>query len=434
MSKKYLEVRVEKNLNTVIKSHAFKVDDCYILDDVFSKTTQDSYKASNINVLVFGRGAEDKSWVDIREGLDADVELCTYLGYKQIRFIIQDIESNNDDSISKINAFDILMNTAKSLLLPLKKHENTREDLLFNELISIFEENRVGWTGGTHNTIGKKFIERLTTAIWYLDPHLDKLHNRACNLPFLFKQLKTYKQGRTYNEYYHTSKHKKQQLSKAGLESIIVALNLSLEQTWVTSSVWENVISSVFELVECIQKYATYLEEVNTEMNILHYNDTPARNGVENIELYTIEASKSPILSKYTELDKALQQENYYIYIDLDQYLPLLTNQKYVFIKELCLSFPISIYRYHHGNYLGTKNFIWRIPIHNDNRSETRNSSVVTAILNNIHKYYTRQMRKNMLDKVNYNIYNFIIFILQNNNLLFYLVFSNCRFNTCYYA
>ena len=48
-------------------------------------------------------------------------------------------------------------------------------------------------------------------------------------------------------------------------------------------------------------------------MNILHYSDTQARNGVENIELYTIEASKMPISSKYVELDRALQQENYYI-------------------------------------------------------------------------------------------------------------------------
>lgn len=401
MNKKYLEVRVEKNLDTVIRPHAFKVDDCHVLGDVFSKTTQYNYEINNINVLVFGRGAEDKSWVDIREGLDADVELCTYLGYKQIRFVIQDVENSNDDFTPKINAFDLLMTTANRLLLPTKKYENTREDLLFNELILIFKEKEVGWRGGTHDTIGKKFIERLTTAIWYLDPHLDKLNNRACNLPPLFKQLNTYKQERTYNEYYHTSKHKKQQLSKAGLELITTALSLSLEQTWALSSVWENVISSVFELIECIQKYATYLEEINAEMNILHYSDTPARNGVENIELYTIEAFTTPILSKYIELDRALQQEDYYVYIELDQYLPPQPKQKHNFIKELCLSFPISVYRYHHGNYLGTKNFVWRVPVHNDNRSETRSNSVVTVILNNIHKYYTRQMRKNMLEKVN---------------------------------
>jgi len=400
MNKKYLEVHVEKNLNIIIKPHAFKVNDCYTLNDVFSKTTQYQYRNNDFNIKVFRHGIEDK-WVDIREGLDADVELCTYLGYKQVQFIIQNVENNNDNPL-RINAFDILMNSSRNLLLPSKKIEFTCENLLYNELILIFEEKRVGWSRGTHNTVGKKFIERLTTAIWYLDPHIDKLAKRACHLPHLFKQLNTYKQGRTYNEYYHTTKHKKKQISKAELESIVAALSLSLEQAWTISNTWEAIISSVFELIECIQKYIAYLEKVDIEINILHNSDTLTRDGVRNIELYTIEASKSPISSQYIELDRELQQKNHYIYIDLDQYLPSQPNQRYIFIKELCLSFPISIYRYHHGNYLGTKNFIWRVPVHNYNRSETENNSVVTIILNNIHKYYTRQMRKNMLEKVNH--------------------------------
>ncbi|CAG8725923.1 11983_t:CDS:2, partial [Funneliformis mosseae] len=241
-------------------------------------------------------------------GLDADVELYIYLGYKQVRFIIQDIENNNDD-LPSVNAFDVLMNNS---------------------------------------------IYALTTAIWYLDPHLDKLAKRVCHLPYLFKQLNTDKQGRIYNEYYHASK----QISKNELESIITALNLSLEQPWVTSNTWE-------------------AEQVNTEMNILYNSNTIVQDGVRNTELYTNEASKTQISSKYIELDRVLRQKDYYIYINLDQYLPSMSNQTYNFIKELSLLFPISIYRYHHENYLETKNFIWRVSIYNCNRSKTENNAVI---------------------------------------------------------
>ena len=59
----------------------------------------------------------------------------------------------------------------------------------------------------------------------------------------------------------------------------------------------------------------------------------------------------------------------------------------------------VTIYRYHQGNYLGswTLNYIWKVP---DQRSETENARVMACIQENLPKYFTRQMRKNVLNKV----------------------------------
>ncbi len=46
----------------------------------------------------------------------------------------------------------------------------------------------VGWLGNDYNTCVKRFIERLTNAIWYIE----KLRSRGCQLPLLFSSLPVY--------------------------------------------------------------------------------------------------------------------------------------------------------------------------------------------------------------------------------------------------
>ena len=74
--------------------------------------------------------------------------------------------------------------------------------------------------------------------------------------------------------------------------------------------------------------------------------------------------------------------------------------QKYRYIKDLRLNFPVIIYQYHQGNYLGTLNYIWKVPLLVNQRSETENARVIVIIQENLPKYFTRQMRKNALNKV----------------------------------
>ena len=75
-------------------------------------------------------------------------------------------------------------------------------------------------------------------------------------------------------------------------------------------------------------------------------------------------------------------------------------------------------FRYPHGNYLGTLNFIWRAPDgdegFNNEYYETLKAQMITRINETIPIYCTRQMRKNVFQKVCYNIICIIYFLIKN--------------------
>jgi hypothetical protein len=112
----------------------------------------------------------------------------------------------------------------------------------------------VGWPGNDHNTCGKKFIERLTKAIWYIDPHLEKLRSRGCHLPLLFSSLPVYQQNGVYNEYYQRMKKKKSQLTRLELFQLANSIELSLAEPWASKDSWQEVVLNVFELTSTGRK------------------------------------------------------------------------------------------------------------------------------------------------------------------------------------
>ena len=124
-------------------------------------------------------------------------------------------------------------------------------------------------------------------------------------------------------------------------------------------------ITQVFLLTENVKKYVNYLREVNQKMNTLHNSDFAARNPSCNSKVYTIEASDN-IHSKYHELSDFLLERDNYEFFDLEEYTPCDVIQKYNYIKDLQLNIPVTIYRYYQGNYLGTMNYVWKIPLRSD--------------------------------------------------------------------
>ena len=56
-------------------------------------------------------------------------------------------------------------------------------------------------------------------------------------------------------------------------------------------------------------------------------------------------------------------------------------------------------FRYHQGNYLGTINYVWRIP-EDGEQNETLKARMLARIHKELPHYFTRQMRKNVLSKV----------------------------------
>jgi hypothetical protein len=208
-----------------------------------------------------------------------------------------------------------------------------------------------------------------------------------------------YQCDKNYNSFYYTSHHKKESLKREKLEQLTELLELSISQPWASEIKWSDFILEIFELTDIIKRYANYLQRVASEINARHVSNSSARNLSQDLQVYTIEGSLE-INIKYQELLDFLLDKDNYEYFDLEEFIPSNPMQRYRYIKNLQLNFPVTIYRYHQGNYLGTLNYIWKVPILIDQRSETESAHIIAMIQENLPKYFTRRMRKNVLNKV----------------------------------
>src|SRR5207247_10406807 len=84
------------------------------------------------------------------------------------------------------------------------------------------------------------------------------------------------------------------------------------------------------------------------------------------------------------------------------------------YLEEMKLPFNITLYRYYSGNYMGTLNWIWKRPDVVESFDKTKESQALLKVHELLPKYSTRQMRKNVTNKVNY--YNFFLFFAHFKN------------------
>ncbi|PKC15019.1 hypothetical protein RhiirA5_408735 [Rhizophagus irregularis] len=245
--------------------------------------------------------------------------------------------------------------------------EHTRRDLLYNEIIDLLRNQKAGWKGGVHQTLGKEFVERIANAIWYIDPHLKLLQSRSCHIPVLFKELATYANDdpdiNTYNLAYRTTHHKKEPISHQKLDLLIKSLELLIGQPWVNDNEWNNIIPAIIALVDMMRKYSEHLVKSKTIMATIHHNDESTRNPTNNSRMFRVLGCKENDLNEqYQELNDVILQCGFYQYMDVYSYLPIDIMKRYRYLKHLQLTCSIGIYRYAQGNYLGTITYIWKIP------------------------------------------------------------------------
>jgi hypothetical protein len=190
------------------------------------------------------------------------------------------------------NTFNILMNNSRKLLLPQRCTKYNDHDQLFNEIIELFQSQKVGWMGGTHNTIGKLFLNCIRDTLWYIDLHLFTLNAHSYHLPVLFTQLKTYQDSKVYNKSYHTSHHKKNPLLQQKLSHLSSFLELFIGQPWVNDNIWNQVMPAILTLVENLKKYAEYLTTTAISITQHHHRDESAHSPKNDCTMYQVDACK----------------------------------------------------------------------------------------------------------------------------------------------
>jgi hypothetical protein len=351
----FFVVCVLKEAKTIVSDKVVKVlsTDCFQFHDIFDLTTNNQFESLG-GVQVFLRKPPEK-WVYVEEGLQGDVSMIFELNFTHIKFVLEATETIVQE---RPNAFDFIMETSQRICLPEKKKEGgTRQELLYNDIIRLFQSKSVGWKNGAHNTLGKNFIERLTAALWYIDSHRTKFTERSLVLEELFNELDQYQKDQHYNDYYFTGKHAKYNLMHDKLEKLASSLELSIAQPWAANEKWANIIEEVFIVTSSMQKYACNLEQINKSMIQIHSSNIPARQPANDLKVYTIDSCRK-IIAQYQQLQDHLSNMADYTEIDLESFLPKDAMQRHRYIKNLQLQFPVTLYRYYQGNYLGTINYI----------------------------------------------------------------------------
>ena len=352
-----------------------------------------------------------KNWTNVKYGLGAKLNLCEKLQPCQVRFTLKEHENLEERSTQpNVNGLNKIMETSKTRRLPKERNPVTRHDLLYNDLIKLLEIESLGWYGESYKSIGSSFIKALTDLLWYIDPHHEKLNLRNCNIPETFLSLPQYKINSSYNLFYYTGKHKKEQLKREKLEDYLKVVEHFIVQPWASQEYWKSFISNIFELCHNVRKYISYLELVNNDMVLNHSKNEPIRNLMDNVTL-EIRNKQRNFNQKFKDISNLLCDSDFYELHLLDNYLPNDKRTRYDFINELKVDYTFTLYRYYHGNYLGTLNFIWKIPDSIHEQDKNQETQIINLANEMIPIYFTRQMRKNVAEKV-FLLFSFHYFLI----------------------
>ena len=340
----YLIVTVTEGIKCVLPERIITITENTQFSELYEIFTSGQF--NNQGVRVYVRQNKADKWVEVSDGLNSDVKIMEVLGYNHVNFslLIETIR-NVDPPTSFPDAFDVMMRNARQLKLPQHCTEHTRRDLLYNEIIDLLRNQKVGWKGGIHQTLGKEFVTRVANALWYIDPYLKLLQSRSCHMPAFFKELATYASDdtnrNTYNLAYHTSHHKKEPISHQKLNLLIKSLELSIGQPWVNDNEWNNIIPAIISLIDMMRKYSEHLVKSKTIMANIHHNDESARNPANNASMFRVLGCKEDDLNEqYQELNDVILRCGFYQYMDIYSYFPINIMKRYRYLKNLQLTCP----------------------------------------------------------------------------------------------
>ena len=138
-----LIVTVKKGIEDIVKPTLLRVDD-YCFESLFHKVTLDAYRQKNFEV--YCRVDEKFSWTHIENSDEPIMEVIQGFKFTELKFTI-DLEINqsaNTPISFRRNALDLIMQNAIQPKLPNKRlPQVTRNDLLYNEIIVLFEKKKL---------------------------------------------------------------------------------------------------------------------------------------------------------------------------------------------------------------------------------------------------------------------------------------------------
>ena len=173
---------------------------------------------------------------------------------------------------------------------------------------------------------------------------------------------------------------------------------------WFSNPTFASFREDVSHLLEAMQRYHGFLMQQQNRTASNHRSSEPVRAYDDSWTWKDFEARKDEIPDEYLGLEQHVSTKELYEPECLDDFEPSdrfirrTWYEKFLSPATGGLSFPIGVYQYDGGNYVGNTFFIWRIPKEKCDRDSGSTVRVLTAIKELIPKYSTRTMRKEFID------------------------------------
>ncbi|CAG8559872.1 42298_t:CDS:2 [Gigaspora margarita] len=391
-------VTVRRNGKTILPAALFEVDENFTFEHLLYQADSEYVSGENVKVEIQVKGTN--TWHNVVSGIYGSLKLCRReeQNVSHIKFTIQDEYSKSSSSIvpSTSNVFNEMMSAASKKALPNPKPTTNRNDHLYNDFLALLRSNNLGWEYGTQNIAGKLFVNKLTSLLYYLDDKHQTLKLRSLKIPTFFLQLPLYQQ----NTYYKKGSHHKTTLKRKELEFYADKLEECVLEPWASKLCWDQVVTASLELCSVARTYANYLETVNQHMQRIQLASAPARSPESNSNLeIRSSCTENAIEEIYLPIAKHIRDASEYEIISLEEFLPDIKEKRFFYLSNLTIDSTIMLYRYHHGNYLGTLNFIWKIPEDFELRDDTKNAQAIIRTQSLLPQFFTRYMRRHIFAK-----------------------------------
>ena len=321
---------------------------------------------------------------------------CKQFGY-YVQFILKS-ESLTATEIPEKDGVRILMENASALEYPPLYTDPIRSDLLlFNDIVHMMKTKGFGFRQGNAAGTGKNIVNVLAHTLFYFNPKPRQalLQKNSSSLDSeLFRPFfeKSYNDPAAHHHKMKEMTCKEIELLCSDLANILCLPEMSVPRMKLLREA-----SST--LLACISGYKRHLEKANVHMNDLHRSLNPARSPTDDSssELKTLTATtrSHEEQNRYLTLEQTLQDKDYYSEpVFVNDLAPPKPQEAHIYYENIKLPFAVQLFKYNHGNYLGTLYFVWRVNSDPAEQNFTAMKRCMDYVEGHIPVYHSREMRR----------------------------------------
>lgn len=156
----------------------------------------------------------------------------------------------------------------------------------------------------------------------------------------------------------------------------------------------------VGDLMDTMTKYRDYLSDQLRRVTRNQNDEEPAAStGKRRFTFRDIAPTSETVSPHYYDLDDDLKRLQNYEPISLTDYVPEERFRRRDWIESMTLSSAISMYSYFPGGSCQGLHFIWKVPVHKQDRSDENTLKVITELQKNLPFHSNRQMRREFFDR-----------------------------------